>query len=140
MSLSRSVIVEVAVLVERSDVAGVQPAVLVDRLAGGLRVVEVAEHDELAAQQQLTLAALRVALRAAMRASIPGIARPQVLATVSAESPSRHIVATTASVIPNAVTTLSIASPSGAAARIRSMSTTGTTAAPVTASRSEERS
>ncbi len=50
------------------------------------------------------------------------------------------MVATTASVIPNAVTTLSIASPSGAAARIRSISTTGTTAAPVTASRSDERS
>ena len=36
---------------------------------------------------------------AAIRASIPGIARPQVVATVSALSPSRHIVATTASVI-----------------------------------------
>ena len=71
---------------------------------------------------------------------MPGIARPQVFATMSAESPSRHIVATTASVIPNAVTTLSIARPSGAGARIRSISTTGTTAAPVTARRSEDRS
>ena len=41
--------------------------------------------------------------------SMPGIARPFVVATVSAESPSRHMVTTTASVIPNAVTTLSIA-------------------------------
>ncbi len=71
---------------------------------------------------------------------MPGIARPHVFATTSAESPSRHIVATTASVIPNAVTTLSIASPSGPGARIRSIRTTGTTAAPVTASRSDERS
>ena len=67
---------------------------------------------------------------------MPGIARPQVVATVSAESPSRHIVTTTASVIPKAVTTWSIAR----SARIRSISTTGTTAAPVTASRSDERS
>ena len=72
----------------------------------------------------------------AMRVSMPGMARPLVVATVSAESPSRHIVTTTASVMPNAVTTWSICSSS----RIRSMSTTGTTAAPVTASRSDERS
>ena len=71
-----------------------------------------------------------------MRVSMPGIARPQVVATVSAESPSRHMVTTTASVMPKAVTTWSIASSS----RIRSISTTGTTAAPVTASRSEDRS
>ena len=44
--------------------------------------------------------------------------------------------ATTASVIPNAVTTRSMAS----SRRILSISTTGTTAAPVTASRSEDRS
>ena len=44
-----------------------------------------------------------------MRVSMPGIARPQVVATVSAESPSRHIVTTTASVMPKAVTTWSIA-------------------------------
>ena len=75
-----------------------------------------------------------------MRVSMPGIARPLVVATVSAESPSRHIVTTTASVMPNAVTTWSIARPCGSRARIRSMSTTGTTAAPVTASRSEDRS
>ena len=45
---------------------------------------------------------------AAIRVSMPGIARPLVVATVSAESPSRHIVTTTASVIPNAVTTWSM--------------------------------
>ena len=74
-----------------------------------------------------------------MRVSMPGIARPQVVATVSAESPSRHIVTTTASVMPNAVTTWSIPG-HAVGARIRSISTTGTTAAPVTASRSDDRS
>ena len=43
---------------------------------------------------------------------IPGTARPHVVATVSAESPSRHMVTTTASVMPKAVTTWSMASPS----------------------------
>ena len=67
---------------------------------------------------------------------MPGIARPHVVATSSAGSPSRHIVTTTASVMPKAVTTWSMPRSS----RIRSISTTGTTAAPVTASRSDDRS
>jgi len=71
---------------------------------------------------------------------MPGTARPQVVATSSAGSSSRHIVATTHSVIPKAVTTWSMPSPSGGSSRMRSISTTGTTAAPVTASRSEDRS
>src|SRR3954454_18757291 len=42
---------QVAVLVELTDVAGVQPAVLVERLTGAFRVVEIAlEHDRSAAQ------------------------------------------------------------------------------------------
>ena len=119
-------------VVEGPDVPGVQPAVLVDRLPGGLRVVEVAEHDVLAAQQQLAPVA-DPRLHAGDGATT-GVGHGVGGVTVA------HIVATTASVIPNAVTTLSIASPSGAGSPHRSISTTGTTAAPVTASRSEDRS
>src|SRR3981189_3855545 len=42
---------EITTRVEDADVAGVQPAVLVDRLGRRLRVVEVAEHDVRATQQ-----------------------------------------------------------------------------------------
>ena len=61
------------------------------------------------------------------------MARPLVVATQSASSPGRHIVATPQlSVRPYAVST--VVKPSSV--RIRSISSTGTTAAPVTASRS----
>ena len=106
MSLSRSVILQVALLVERADVAGVQPAVLVDRLAGGLGVVEVAEHHVVAAHQQLAAVVARCG------SPCPGSRGRWWWRPVSAESPSRHIVTTTASVMPNAVTTWSIASSS----------------------------
>ena len=71
-----------------------------------------------------------------MRTSKPAVARPEVCATVSGSSPGRHIVATTASVSPYAVSTVSKLS----SRRIRSTSATGTTAAPVTASRRLDRS
>src|SRR5215210_4427149 len=44
---------QVAFGVERADVAGVQPAVGVDRLRGGFIVVEVAEHHVVATKQEL---------------------------------------------------------------------------------------
>ena len=65
----------------------------------------------------------------------PAAARPQVSATVRASSPGRHMVATTASVSPYAVST---SAPSSL--RIRSTSAGGTVAAPVTASRRVDRS
>lgn len=37
--------VEISTLVEGSDITGVQPTVGVDGLGGGLRIVEVSEHD-----------------------------------------------------------------------------------------------
>src|SRR3954454_13360864 len=48
---------QVAGVVERADVAGVQPAVGVDRGRGGLRVVEVPEHDVGPAEQQFAVVA-----------------------------------------------------------------------------------
>ena len=71
-----------------------------------------------------------------MRTSKPAAARPEVVATVCGSSPGRHIVATTASVSPYAVSTVSKLS----SRRIRSTSATGTSAAPVTASRRLDRS
>ncbi len=44
-----------AVVVDLGDVAGVQPAVGVERLGGLLRLVAVAEHHELAADEQLAV-------------------------------------------------------------------------------------
>ena len=64
------------------------------------------------------------------------MARPDVAETTSGGSPGRHIVATTASVSPYAVSTVEKLS----SRRIRSMSATGTSAAPVTASRRLDRS
>jgi hypothetical protein len=71
-----------------------------------------------------------------IRTSKPAAARPDVDATSSGGSPGRHIVATTASVSPYAVSTVSKLS----SRRIRSTSATGTSAAPVTASRRLDRS
>jgi hypothetical protein len=71
-----------------------------------------------------------------IRTSKPAAARPDVPATSSGGSPGRHIVATTASVSPYAVSTDSKPS----SRRIRSTSAAGTSAAPVTARRSEDRS
>ena len=69
--------------------------------------------------------------------SVSGMARPDVVAIVSGSSPRRHIVAVpVASVKPYAVNTVSTDSSS----RSRSISTTGTTAAPVTIRRNEPRS
>ena len=68
--------------------------------------------------------------------AMSAVARPEVVAMVLSSSPGRHIVATTASVSPYAVSTVSKLS----SARIRSTSATGTTAAPVTASRRLDRS
>ena len=107
---------QVAVLVERADVAGVQPAVGVDRLARW----PPGRRGSRASRSRRGAAARRLPSSASMRVSMPGIARPQVVATVSAESPSRHIVATTASVIPNAVTTWSMPSLGLGAASARS--------------------
>ena len=42
-------------------------------------------------------------IRELRRVSTPGLARPQVFATRSSASPSRHMVTTTAAVIPKAV-------------------------------------
>src|SRR6202044_2823365 len=44
-------------LVEIAQVAGVQPAVIVDRLRGGLRIVEVALHDTVTANQHFAVLA-----------------------------------------------------------------------------------
>ena len=63
--------------------------------------------------------------------------RPHVVATVTASSSGRHIVPKPlASVSPYAVNTMSMSSSSC----MRSISTTGTTAAPVTANRNDVRS
>ena len=124
---------QVARLVEHADVAGVQPAVRVDRLGGRRGVVEVAEHHVVAADQQLA------ASSASIRVSMPGIARPQVVATSLggvALPAHRHDDRLGH---PERGHDLVDAEPTGSA-RIRSISTTGTTAAPVTASRSEDRS
>jgi hypothetical protein len=65
------------------------------------------------------------------------MARPEVVAMVSASSPGRHIVAVPVdSVRPYAVRMVS----NDSSSRIRRISSMGTTAAPVTASRSEDRS
>ena len=72
-----------------------------------------------------------------MRSSKSAIGRPQVVATVTASSSARHIVPNPlASVSPYAVSTMSMSSSDC----IRSISTTGIVAAPVTANRSELRS
>ena len=72
-----------------------------------------------------------------MRSSKSAIGRPQVVATVTASSSGRHIVPNPlASVNPYAVSTMSMSSSDC----MRSISTTGTMAAPVTANRSEVRS
>ncbi|MCY1460127.1 hypothetical protein D9M71_776590 [compost metagenome] len=71
------------------------------------------------------------------RTSTPGIARPLVLATISAQSPERQIVAKPqTSVRPYAVTM--VANPSSS--RMRWTISTGIAAAPVTATRNEPRS
>ena len=54
-SFLRSINPDEAVGVDLGDVAGVQPAVSVDRLGGPLRIVAVAEHHELAAHEQLAV-------------------------------------------------------------------------------------
>src|SRR5204863_8487105 len=46
---------QVPVLVEGADVAGVQPAVGVDRIRGSLGLVAVARHHDLAAHQHLAV-------------------------------------------------------------------------------------
>ena len=130
-------IAQVAGVVEGADVAGVQPAVGVDRPR---RWPRGRRGSRASRSRRAPAARPPVSGWASMRTSMPGIARPLVVATVSAGSPSRHMVTTTASVMPKAVTTWSMPSPSGDAARIRSMRTTGTTAAPVTARRSDDRS
>ena len=61
-------ICQVARVVERADVAGVQPAVGVDRRGGGLRVVEVAEHDVGPAQQHLARSVVGGAVDAQLEA------------------------------------------------------------------------
>ena len=72
-----------------------------------------------------------------MRTSTSGIAWPEVVAIVSGSSSWRHIVAMpVASVRPYPVTIVSKPS----SARIRRISSTGTAAAPVTASRSDDMS
>ena len=72
-----------------------------------------------------------------MRSSKSAIGRPQVVATVTASSSARHIVPNPlASVSPYAVSTMSMSS----SVCIRSISTTGIVAAPVTANRSDVRS
>ncbi len=74
---------------------------------------------------------------AATRTSAPGIARPEVDAMTSGSSPRRHMVTMPlASERPYAVRTVSTPS----SPRSRSTSRNGTTAAPVTTSRSAERS
>ena len=72
MSLSRSVIVRLPCVVERADVAGVQPAVGVDRLGGGLRVVEVAEHHVVAADAAARRSSRDPGLHARDRAAAGG--------------------------------------------------------------------
>ena len=57
MSLMRSVMVTLFSRVDVPDVTGVQPAVGVDGLGGGLGVVEVADHHLVAARHDLTLLA-----------------------------------------------------------------------------------
>ena len=72
-----------------------------------------------------------------MRISTPGMARPEVVAMVWGSSPARHMATTpVASVRPYPVTTVS--NPRSVCMR-RTISS-GTDAAPVTASRSEVRS
>ena len=46
---------DVAVLVDRGHVAGVQPAVVVERLGGAVGQVAVADHDDLRADEQLAV-------------------------------------------------------------------------------------
>ena len=53
ISFTRPVIRTVAARVHRAEVAGVQPAVGVDRRGGGLGIVVVAEHDAVAARADL---------------------------------------------------------------------------------------
>ena len=86
---------DVAGAVHDPDVTGVQPAVDVDGLVGGLGVVEVAPHDVVAAHHDLAGLAPRHARRpspSTIRTSTSGMARPEVPEMTSAESPRRHMV------------------------------------------------
>ncbi len=78
---------------ELAEISGVQPAVGVDRLGGGRRIVQVALHHVVARAP-----APRVS--SAMRTSIPSHGSPAVVATSSAESPGRDSVTLPASVRP----------------------------------------
>src|SRR6516225_8497132 len=51
--------VAIALLVDRREIASVHPTRRVDRLAGLFLVIPIAEHDEIAARQQLTGGAAR---------------------------------------------------------------------------------
>ena len=104
MSLSRSVILRLPSLVERADVAGVQPAVGVDRLRGGLGVVEVAEHHVVAAHQELAAVVGDLWLHAGDRPAVGGRHRGRVVVVAAHRHDDR------ASVMPKAVTTWSMAS------------------------------
>ena len=54
-SFLRSVIAQEALVVDLADVAGVEPAVRVDHLGGGLRSVPVALHDVRALGEDLAV-------------------------------------------------------------------------------------
>ena len=85
---------DVAAVVHDADVAGVQPAVRVDRVRRRLRVLVVALHHVVAADDDLARLAARrprCCPSSTMRTSVSGIAHPDVFAIVSASSPSRHI-------------------------------------------------
>ena len=70
---------DVAALVHRADVAGVQPSVGVDRLGRLLRVLEVPAHHVVAAHHDLAGLAARhlAAVVVDDRTSTPGMARPR---------------------------------------------------------------
>ena len=88
----RSVIRRLPRVVQDAHVAGAQPAVGVERLGRGLRVLEVAAHDVEAADQHLAGLAGGPAPSRRHRTSVPGIARPDVDAMTGGSSPRRHIV------------------------------------------------
>ena len=131
---------DVAALVHHADVAGVQPPVGVDRRRRLLGLLEVAAHHVVAARRRprrARRAAARCPSSSTIRSSVSGIARPDQLAIVSGSSSWRHIaVVPVVSVSPYPVMIVS----NVISSRSRSMSRTGTAAAPVTVSRSDDRS